>query len=298
MTAHVPARRGWRVMPHAVERFVERVAAVHHDEAAAWLADHAHEAVRLGVRSRRGDPLYRLRHPFPGPDAVLVVKIGPGGIRAVVTCGWWDEDDPDDTPDSAPLTTPPAPVETPERVLHLVPRLVPREDAASAPPPAPVAPPPPSPRTAPPVCPPPTGLPCPPGPLSLGALWPGMTLDTDALTHADLVAWTAYIRQAKEILANGGSPTTTALAKRLEITLRAAAHRRLLADQKAAKRKRLATPPDLVAKAINKGDHLRAILTALGDVLRGRYGQSATDDVFAEARHRVDALRAQPKETP
>ena len=92
MTAHTPARRGWRVMGHAVERFVERVASVHHDEAAAWLADHAHEAVRLGVRSRRGDPLYRLRHPFPGPDAVLVVKIDPGGIRAVVTCGWWDED--------------------------------------------------------------------------------------------------------------------------------------------------------------------------------------------------------------
>lgn len=129
--------RGWVVMAHAVERFCERVAAVPFAEAAAWLAEHAHEAINTGQRTFRGDRLYRLAHPWDGPDAVLVVRTDPDGTRAVVTCGWWDEtaDETEPVPVPAPQprhvpTAPPAPL-TPTQSQSPAPRpayLPPRPD--------------------------------------------------------------------------------------------------------------------------------------------------------------------------
>ena len=80
-------------MGHAVERFVDRVACgrVSWCEVAAWVRAHAHEATPTGLRTLRDQPIYRLRHPWPGPDAALIVSTDPDGTRAVVTCGWWEE---------------------------------------------------------------------------------------------------------------------------------------------------------------------------------------------------------------
>lgn len=87
------AHRGWWVSDHAVERFVDRVACgrVSWCEVAAWVRAHAHEATPTGLRTIRDQPIYRLRHPWPGPDAALIVSTDPDGTRAVVTCGWWEE---------------------------------------------------------------------------------------------------------------------------------------------------------------------------------------------------------------
>ena len=94
--------RGWMVLPHATERFVEHVAPVPPEVAHAWLTRHAHTAIPTGHTTARGQALYRLAHPWPGPDAVLVVQRDPDGTRAVVTCGWWDEGNDATLPPSDP----------------------------------------------------------------------------------------------------------------------------------------------------------------------------------------------------
>lgn len=172
-------RRGWMVMPHAVERFCERVAPqVPLDAAARWLTEHAHEAINTGQRTFRGDRLYRLAHPWPGPDAALVVRTDPDGTRAVVTCGWWD----DATEEAVP---PPAPASSRCRVPTPPPE-----------PPAPVHPPPPAPRPA--YLPPrPEGLvevsPSRPGARTVGADRKHQCVAVDALSVPEMRVWVAYL---------------------------------------------------------------------------------------------------------
>lgn len=261
--------RGWMVMPHAVERFRSRVANVRHDEATAWLTEHAHEAINTGQRTLRGDRIYRLAHPWPGPDAAFVVKVDPDHTRVVVTCGWWDElatdDDTPATRDDLPearrgLQPRHARTTLEERVAVIL-------DA---------------PR-------PPDGLPCPPGSLDLSAILPGYSLDTDALSRADLARWVDYARLVKIHLANSGHGTAAALAKQVESSLRQCAHERLILEQKAAAMRarhnlRAAPPVDLTA--VNDAA-ARPLLVALCAALRDVYGDSACEVLLAEAGRRV-----------
>lgn len=262
-------RRGWMVMPHAVERFCERVAPqVPLDAAARWLTEHAHEAIDTGQRTFRGDRLYRLAHPWDGPDAVLVVKVDPDHTRAVVTCGWWDET----ATEEDTLATRD---ELPEARRGLQPRAV-HPDAGHV-------------TTLPEIPRPPRDLPCPPGTLDLSAILPGRTLDTNALSRPDLERWTDYVRTVKIRLANMGQGTAAALVKQIEVALRQCAHERLIHEQKAAAmrvRHHLPAAPPVDLATVDDAA-ARPLLMALCAVLRDVYGDSAHDVLVAEAGRRV-----------
>ena len=164
----------------------------HHPEAARWLTEHAHEAINTGQRTLRGDRLYRLAHPWDGPDAVLVVswtRTTPapwspvaGGTRPPLT----RRRPPPGTTclKRVGATAAPRPHDDGARVAVIL-------DAPS----------------------PPDGLPCPPGSLDLSAILPGYSLDTDALSRADIARWVDYARLVRIHLANHGHGTAAALAK-------------------------------------------------------------------------------------
>lgn len=145
------ARRGWYVSDHAVDQFVKRVlgrAALASDlsraEVADWLREHAWQATPTTERTRRGDAVYRLAHPWPGPDAAIVVKRDRDGTLAAVTSAWWEElgePEPDPVPRHHPVpvivhrrerVAEPAPAPVPEAAAELAPAPVTEEAPASA----------------------------------------------------------------------------------------------------------------------------------------------------------------------
>lgn len=90
------ARRGWWVSDHAVDQFVRRIVGAHvpAHEVAEWLRDHAPDAIPTGRRTLRDQQLYRLAHPWSGPDLELVVTTDRDGTRAVLTCWPYREPTP------------------------------------------------------------------------------------------------------------------------------------------------------------------------------------------------------------
>ena len=94
------------VTARGVDPFVGRLWDISHTGGCIALPGNRKIVVPAGSRLQMRDPmsqaLYRLAHPWPGPDAVLVVQRDPDGTRAVVTCGWWDEGDDATLPPSDP----------------------------------------------------------------------------------------------------------------------------------------------------------------------------------------------------
>jgi hypothetical protein len=294
-----PVLRGWRVENHAVDQFVKRVlgrAALGADltqtEVATWLREHAHQATHTGEVTRKGNPVYRLAHPWPGPDAALIVKHDPGGVIAAVTCAWWEELDELD----APATRLPKPV--PE-VVHR--RPTPQAPTMMAVPDRPLSAEeiraglaraarkgstlPPKPKPAPkaikpPPIEPPPHLPCPPGNTQLAFLGGDLSLDLARLTSAELRAWGDWLRVVAAELTNRGQCPASQKAA----TLRK--HCYVLADVMARK---TASPflPEPDAPKVARESYNRALVDALGVVLTEEVGEVETSRLFSLAKERA-----------
>lgn len=290
--------RGWMVMPYAVEQFCARVAPqVPLADAAAWLAEHAHEAINTGQRTPQGDRLYRLAHPWEGPDAVFVVKVDPDGTRAAVTCGWWDDapvvdDAPavppprglQPRPDPAPLPpSPPLPPRGMPTMMATPPRPLSQEEIRKGlqarrpdPPPAP------PPRTGLDLCPLPEGLPCPPGEMQVPCLFPGATLDPAALTLPELERWQVYL---------GALGQAASKAKKSEAIRQSAVNVRRELKQIAHARRM--APVDRrvydLRDRLGREGYSVTLLRVLGEVTRERLGEEASEAIFNEAKARMVA---------
>lgn len=293
--ANPQARRGWWVSDHAVDQFVKRVlgratlgADLTQAEVAAWLREHAHQATHTGEVTRKGNPVYRLAHPWPGPDAALIVKHDPGGVIAAVTCAWWEELDELDAP--APRLPKPEPEvmhrRAPAPAMMAVPdRPLSAEEIraglaravrkGSTPPkvqqrPGPVR------VTLPP------SLPCPPGGLSLDFLVPGLTLDIAALSYDDLRAWgkwlAATVGQFSPLSEQWRAKETVALRKRFKAT----AHEMLMRAAPPLPK----VPPERV---LDRESYDRALIAALGAVLREEMGEVESSRLFSMAKVRARA---------
>lgn len=270
---HIAVYRGWMVMPHAAERFCERVAAVLVDEAHAWLTKHAHEAIHTGQVTKRGQPMFRLPNPW-GPDAVLVVKRDPDGTRAVVTCGWWDDrdlvDDVLDLVGHDPRVT---------RGLQPRPAANGSEPLAIGGPGAPTIP---------------RDLPCPPGDLDLSCIAVGLTLSVGSLSYSDMRRWLEVAHEARLYVAERGDVERARNIRLVENTLRQRAHERLMSEQKVASMRRQFSlqPGPMVTVYDVPPDLAKPMLVTLFDVLRDLYGDTSAEVALSEAKRRLDAVTA------
>lgn len=98
----------WEISDHAFRRFRQRVAP-HMSEAnaCAWLTKHVAEAVPMGKRTPKGQPMWRLTGPVPGErDAVLVTKRISSERRIVVTVLYWGQGGDDDEEPPPPSWSP------------------------------------------------------------------------------------------------------------------------------------------------------------------------------------------------
>lgn len=285
-----PVLHGWRVESHAVDQFVKRVlgratlgADLTQAEVAAWLREHAHQATHTGEVTRKGNPVYRLAHPWPGPDAALIVKHDPGGVIAAVTCAWWEELDELDAP--APRLPKPEPEvmhrRAPAPAMMAVPdRPLSAEEIraglaravrkGSAPPKV---------HPAPRSIDVPPSLACPPGDTSLDFLRPGLTLDLAALSYEQMRAWVEWLGPTATELVNRGLTARHLAAVALRKRLKAMAHEMLMQAKPSLK-----VEPEHMPE---KTSYDRALLNALGAVLREQMGEVETARLFSMAKERA-----------
>lgn len=297
--SRAPVHRGWRVEGHAVDQFVKRVlgrAAIGADltqaEVATWLREHAHQATHTGEVTRKGNPVYRLAHPWPGPDAALIVKHDPGGVIAAVTCAWWEELDELDAP--APRLPKPAPevmhrrapaptmMAVPDRPLSAeeiragLARAVRRGSTPKAQPTKP------KPHPAPQSIDVQPSLACPPGGTSLDFLRPGLTLDLAALPYEQMRAWVNWLGPTATELVNRGLTARHLAAVALRKRLKAMAHEVLMRAAPPLPK----VPPERV---LDRETYDRALIAALGAVLREEMGEVESSRLFSMAKARARA---------
>lgn len=167
------AINGWYISYHGVGRFFERIIGealsyeLSRSNIANWLRNHAWEAEPTGVKTRDGQDVYRLAHPWRGPDAALVVKTDRDGTKSVVTIAGWDDEEmvelwrPAAPPDPPPQPDPPAakPKEAPVPLVFEIP----------------------------------AELRCTPGNTSLDFISPGTSIDVDIMSYEELKAWQAWL---------------------------------------------------------------------------------------------------------
>lgn len=245
-----PIVHGWRVESLVIDRFLACVVddTVSWQEAATWIRENAHKAESTPQRSPDGRPVYRLAHPWTGPDIALVVATHPSGIRTALTCGWWEEDT-----SKGPAVMPSVGQLPPKR-----PELRKADEPFDLPP----------------------SLSCLPGDVSLDAVRPGLTLDPHALTREESKAWQKWLGALALSCSVANEQARSLKIANIRRLLRKIEHEKY--EQKFPSFKTAVPVPREDRQTYNK--HL---LDSLGEVLREVLGQEEAHRLFNLAKERA-----------
>jgi hypothetical protein len=125
----------------------------------------------------------------------------------------------------------------------------------------------------------PPSLACPPGDTSLDFLRPGLTLDLAALSYEQMRAWVEWLGPTATELVNRGLTARHLAAVALRKRLKAMAHEMLMQAKPSLK-----VEPEHTTERASCD---RALIKALGAVLREEMGEVETARLFSMAKERA-----------
>jgi len=255
------AINGWCVSHHAAGRFFDRIIGqalsyeLSRSNIVNWLRNHAWEAQPTGFKTREGQDVYRLAHPWRGPDAALVVKVDKDGTKAVVTIGGWEDEEivelwaPPDKPDPSPPPEPPVkkPKEAPVPLVFEIPSNLRRH---------------------------PEGM-------SLGFISPGVTVNMDIMSYEELKAWEAWLGGVNSALSHNSEHERHKESLGFRRLCKAKAHEMLMRTSPQFKK--------VDGSSMDKRfRNYVSLVEALGVVTRSELGEIESARIFCMARKMAD----------